>query len=800
MATAPAEAQGPSDGELIEAVRHGSTEAYGTLYERHVAAAQNMARQVSRSQAEADDLVSEAFAKVLATLRGGRGPTTAFRAYLLTALRHVAYDRTRRDRKLQLAEDVTEVSGAEASVPFTDTAVAGLERSLAARAFARLPERWKTVLWHIEVEGETPAQVGPLLGLTPNGVSALAYRAREGLRQAYLQVHLSSLSDDEPGIASCRAAADRLGAWTRGGLSKRETAQVDNHLDGCDRCRGLAAELADVNGGLRAVIAPLVIGTGATAYLLSGGGASATAAAASAGAGGSAAGAASSVPRQAVSGVAASAALCLALALALTSGTAPLPSASAPPPAPEPAVAPPPAPRPPAPSPQAPQQPSPQPAPAPAPAPAAPTPKLDAHGPTEPLTLVPGGDPADLPITVRNDGTGPSDPVTAILSLPPGVSSEIPGVTSQQSGPAGTAPASARTARAAEAASGPGVRCESWDGGLQCSSERGLEPGEQLTFDLHVTAAADATGGEIGARIVAGADLDLPLSRIQVLMRSGDGVDVSVSAAAHPLHDLLLGGEVPEGPPLRLNLDVRNTGVTRGRAEAVAVLPAGARALGIPPACDLLPSDDELRCSAELDPGESYRGHLWLAGLPVEPRGASGGEEREVTIPVRARLGTANDSAAVTTRLWFPWRPRPEPDCPLPPLWPLRPADGAEWPCWLPDVPGLPERPGPPEVPGLPELPGPPGLPGLPGLPGWAPPSQGPAPAPEPTPGSEPTQAPTPVPTGPGTSAPPEPPSSEPTRPPESPEPEPAPDERRLPILEPLLPPTAPPPWWRFPR
>ncbi|WP_243792102.1 sigma-70 family RNA polymerase sigma factor [Saccharopolyspora gloriosae] len=238
MATAPAEAQGPSDGELIEAVRHGSTEAYGTLYERHVAAAHNMARQVARSQAEADDLVSEAFAKVLSTLRDGRGPTTAFRAYLLTSLRHVAYDRTRRERKVQLTEDVTEVSGADVSVPFTDTAMAGLERSMAARAFARLPERWKTVLWHIEIEGETPSQVGPLLGLTPNGVSALAYRAREGLRQAYLQVHLGSLNDDEPGVASCRATADRLGAWTRDGLSKRETAQVDNHLDGCDRCRG----------------------------------------------------------------------------------------------------------------------------------------------------------------------------------------------------------------------------------------------------------------------------------------------------------------------------------------------------------------------------------------------------------------------------------------------------------------------------------------------------------------------------------------------------------------------------------
>ncbi|MBQ6642660.1 MAG: sigma-70 family RNA polymerase sigma factor, partial [Saccharopolyspora sp.] len=297
MATAPAEAQDPSDGELIEAVRHGSTEAYGTLYERHVAAAHNMARQVARSGSEADDLVSEAFAKVLDALRGGHGPSTAFRAYLLTSLRHVAYDRTRRERKLQLADDVAEVSGADLSVPFNDTAVAGLERSLAARAFTQLPERWQTVLWHIEIEGQTPAQVGPILGLTPNGVSALAYRAREGLRQAYLQVHLSSLDPEQPGLQACRAAVGRLGAWTRGGLSRRETAQVDHHLDDCDRCRALAAELAEVNGGLRAVVAPLVLGAGAAAYLAAAPAAGSVSAAGAGAAG--AANAASSVPRQA---------------------------------------------------------------------------------------------------------------------------------------------------------------------------------------------------------------------------------------------------------------------------------------------------------------------------------------------------------------------------------------------------------------------------------------------------------------------------------------------------------------------
>lgn len=114
-----------SDTELITAVRIGQIGAYADLYERHVASANNVARQLSRSQAGANDLVSEAFAKVLDALLTGRGPDSAFRAYLLTALRHTAYDKTRRDRKLELAGDVTAIRGVRTeavSVPFIDTA------------------------------------------------------------------------------------------------------------------------------------------------------------------------------------------------------------------------------------------------------------------------------------------------------------------------------------------------------------------------------------------------------------------------------------------------------------------------------------------------------------------------------------------------------------------------------------------------------------------------------------------------------------------------------------------------------
>ncbi|SEF38106.1 Putative zinc-finger [Amycolatopsis pretoriensis] len=76
--------------------------------------------------------------------------------------------------------------------------------------------------------------------LSPNAVSALAYRAREGLRQAYLQAHVA---EDARCPDACRLSVERLGGWTRGALNTRETIQVDGHLANCHRCRAVATEL-----------------------------------------------------------------------------------------------------------------------------------------------------------------------------------------------------------------------------------------------------------------------------------------------------------------------------------------------------------------------------------------------------------------------------------------------------------------------------------------------------------------------------------------------------------------------------
>ena len=569
MSIVPADQETLSDAELIESIRGGTIAAYGTLYQRHVGAAYNLARQLARSATEADDLVSEAFSKVLDTLRAGKGPDSAFRAYLLTALRHTAYDKTRRDRRIDLNEDMSDVGGTAGealTVPFSDTAVDGLERTMAAKAYARLPERWQAVLWHTEIEQQTPAQVAPILGLTANGVSALAYRAREGLRQAYLQVHLAETSAER-----CRATADRLGAWTRDGLAKRERAQVETHLDECERCRALAVELVDINGGLRAVVAPIVLGGAVFAYLAAAGatkasaatagavGAGAAAATGTAASGGSAgAGAAAAGPRQFVGVGASGVAMAAAVAIGLAAGgggqeipAAVQPAAETPAPAPDPLAPQPPAPQPPPnvappnvqpPANQPPQRPFVPPAPAPEPSPPAPAPSPPpapapepAPEPTPPapqpaalvaevtsgeVTLEPGEDAKRLEITVKNDGGTLSDPVSASLDLPPGV--EAVGPNSPARG-GGSAPGARMQGAPAKQ-----VECPAGEGTVTCTAAA-LDPGGSVVLAFNLKAGEDAQSGKISGVISAGAAVSVNIS-VEVNVQpkpERDGVAVS---------------------------------------------------------------------------------------------------------------------------------------------------------------------------------------------------------------------------------------------------------------------------------
>ncbi|WP_285107841.1 sigma-70 family RNA polymerase sigma factor [Promicromonospora sp. MEB111] len=255
------------------------------LYERHSAAARALARQYVTA-ADAEDVVADAFSKLFEMLRRGVGPDAGFRPYLYTMVRHRSFDVSRGAARTRPSTDdeIESVLGRVASKD--DPALQGFERSVIAKAYVDLPERWREVLWYVLVDELKPAQVAPVLGLSPNGVSALLYRAKEALRAGYLQQHLTHAPSD-----TCRTVNPLLGGYVRASLSKRETTKIDEHLSTCATCSALVLELHDVAHGMKTVIAPLVLGAGGLALVGAGAPIGGMVVAAKAGAGAAAGGA-----------------------------------------------------------------------------------------------------------------------------------------------------------------------------------------------------------------------------------------------------------------------------------------------------------------------------------------------------------------------------------------------------------------------------------------------------------------------------------------------------------------------------
>jgi DNA-directed RNA polymerase specialized sigma24 family protein len=273
-----------SDAELIKAVASGNAAAYATLHERHVAAARILAREVAPSFAEAEDVLSETFARLHRLLRGGGAggsggggggsgaggggsggaggaPAEALRPFLLTAVRRVVQERSSNG-----GIGAGAVAGDDIPSPgeplFADPEAADLEGARLALAFRALPERHRGVLWHTEIERADPAEAAALLGLTADGVKGLGDQARAGLRQEYLKQYASDVARDD-----CKAVSGRLGQHLANATRGGDEAMVQRHLRGCRECRAVAIELGACGRSLRHTVAPIFLGPAAAAYL-----------------------------------------------------------------------------------------------------------------------------------------------------------------------------------------------------------------------------------------------------------------------------------------------------------------------------------------------------------------------------------------------------------------------------------------------------------------------------------------------------------------------------------------------------
>jgi RNA polymerase sigma factor (sigma-70 family) len=255
-----------SDAELTARIREGSPQAVddalAELYRRHHAAVLSYARSCTRDEHTAEDLASEAFTGALQAVRGGAGPETAWRAYLLVTVRRTAASWAVGERRNALTPDFDAwLSKQAVGESGEERTLRRADAELVLRAFRRLPENWQTVLWHSAVEGEPPRSIAPLLGISASGVRSLTARAREGLREAYLAEYAAGPGDTQ----ECRHFTGLLAASVRREGRHHVPAGLRHHLADCRQCRRAHRQMRELSATLSAVLpAGLLLWLGAT--------------------------------------------------------------------------------------------------------------------------------------------------------------------------------------------------------------------------------------------------------------------------------------------------------------------------------------------------------------------------------------------------------------------------------------------------------------------------------------------------------------------------------------------------------
>ncbi|MET8409364.1 RICIN domain-containing protein [Streptomyces sp. NPDC005195] len=242
----------------------GNTPAHhpvGELLDRHWEAVFGYARLCTNGVAPAGMLTTAAFTRLFGESLRQTGPTAAWRPQLLVTVRRMTAEWLADQRRESLHPELLAGPDGEAGV------VARLlppeDRRLLSRAFQRLPEPARCLLWHAEVEAEQLVVPAALLGIREDAAFVELRRARERLREGCLEIHRELAPEEE-----CRQYHRMLDVSLRRGGDDLDP-DLRRHLGRCRHCRNTAEQLNHFNGELALPLAESVLGWGAEAYLAS---------------------------------------------------------------------------------------------------------------------------------------------------------------------------------------------------------------------------------------------------------------------------------------------------------------------------------------------------------------------------------------------------------------------------------------------------------------------------------------------------------------------------------------------------
>lgn len=240
----------------------GNTPAHypvGELLDRHWEAVFSYARLCTHGVRPAGMLTTASFTRLFGESLRQTGPTAAWRPQLLVTVRRIAAEWLGDQRRELLHPEL--LAGSDRENRATARLLPPEGRRLLYRAFQRLPEPARCLLWHREADAEQLEVPAALLGLAAEDAPVELRRARERLREGCLEIHRELAPEQE-----CRRYHRMLDvSLRRGGVDL--DPDLRGHMARCVHCRYAADQLNQFNGSLALPLAEAVLGWGARAYV-----------------------------------------------------------------------------------------------------------------------------------------------------------------------------------------------------------------------------------------------------------------------------------------------------------------------------------------------------------------------------------------------------------------------------------------------------------------------------------------------------------------------------------------------------
>jgi RNA polymerase sigma-70 factor (ECF subfamily) len=238
--------QDEGDHLLLERARAGDGQAMEQLLERHQAQVYRFGMKMCRDPEDAKDVLQDTLLAMARGVRDFRG-ASSISTWLYTIARSFCIKKRRKsqfapEEERSLDTDVApEAARLADPAKSPDEALAGkqVEHAL-EQAIGALEPMYREVLLLRDVEGLTAPEVAEVLGVSVQAVKSRLHRARLSVR-----AKVAPLLGISAGAAA-GTCPDVLALFSRhleDEISADVCAEMERHLQGCDRCRGACDSL-----------------------------------------------------------------------------------------------------------------------------------------------------------------------------------------------------------------------------------------------------------------------------------------------------------------------------------------------------------------------------------------------------------------------------------------------------------------------------------------------------------------------------------------------------------------------------